>query len=209
MGGTRESILNEITAWVVSESGPINTYWIHGLPGIGRTSLAHSICQTLDERNQLVGAFFCQRDDTSSSEPRHTLPTLIYKLAGISPSFRRIVAEWLRNNQNLTAESMKDSLFLDFILCLPGKPNEHSLAFVIDALDECGNSHTLQDVLKALTDAAALAPWLKIIITRRPRPISNVSFMASPARRIHSMIWVPTRGRMMICAPSPEPSSPW
>jgi Cdc6-like AAA superfamily ATPase len=99
MEGTRESILNEITAWVTNGSGPSNTYWIYGLPGIGKTSLAHSICQTLDERNQLVGAFFCQRDDTNSSEPRNILPTLIYKLAEISPSFRRIVAERLRSNQ--------------------------------------------------------------------------------------------------------------
>ena len=168
MGGTRESILNEITAWVTSESGSNNTYWIYGLPGIGKTSLAHSICQTLDKRKHLIGAFFCQRDDTNSSEPRNILPTLIYKLAGISPRFRSIVAERLRSEQNLTAESMEDTLFLDFILSLPGQPNEHSLAFVVDALDECGNSQTRPEILKALTDAAALAPWLKIIITSRP-----------------------------------------
>ena len=168
MGGTRESILSGITAWVTNQSGPNNTYWIYGLPGIGKTSLAHSICQTLDKQNQLVGAFFCQRDDTSSSDPRNILPTLIYKLAGISPSFRGIVAERLRSNQNLTTESMEDELFLDFILSLPGQPNDHSLAFVVDALDECGNSQTRPDVLKALTDAAARAPWLKIIITSRP-----------------------------------------
>ena len=168
MGGTRESILDEITAWVTKGSGPSNTYWIYGLPGIGKTSLAHSICQTLDKRNQLIGSFFCQRDDTSSSEPGNILPTLIYKLAGISPSFRRIVAERLRSNQNLTTESMEDTLFLNFIGSLPCQPNEQSLAFVIDALDECGNSRTRPDVLKVLTDAAALAPWLKIIITSRP-----------------------------------------
>ncbi len=168
MGGTRESILDGIITWVTNGSGSSNIYWIYGLPGIGKTSLAHSICQTLDEQNQLVGAFFCQRDDPNSSEPRNIIPTLIYKLAGISPNFRRIVAERLRSNQNLTAESMKDTLFLDFILSMPAQPNEHPLAFVIDALDECGNSKSRPDVLKALADAAALAPWLKIIITSRP-----------------------------------------
>ena len=168
MEGTRKPILNEITSWVANGSGLSNTYWIYGLPGIGKTSLAHSICETLDERNQLIGAFFCQRDDTNSSEPRNILPTLIFKLAENSPAFRRIVAERLRSKPNLTMESMKDTHFLDFILSHPGQPNEHSRAFVIDALDECGNQSNRQDVLKALTDAAARAPWLKIIITSRP-----------------------------------------
>jgi hypothetical protein len=168
MKGTRQSILDEVIAWVANGSEQSNTYWIYGLPGIGKTSLAHSICETLHERNQLVGAFFCQRDNTNSSDPRNILPTLIYKLAEISPTFRGIVAERLRSNPNLTTESMKDTHVLDFILSMPGQPNEHSLAFVIDALDECGNNKSRQDVLKTLTDTAALAPWLKIIITSRP-----------------------------------------
>ena len=168
MEGTRQSILNEVTTWVTDGSGSSNTYWIYGLPGIGKTSLAHSICKTLDQRNQLIGAFFCQRDNTNSSEPRNILPTLIYKLAENSRAFRRIVAERLRSKPNMTTESMEDAHFLDFILSLPRQPNEHSRAFVIDALDECGNNQSRQDVLRTLTDAAALVPWLKIIITSRP-----------------------------------------
>ena len=68
----------------------------------------------------------------------------------------------------MTLESMENTLFLDFILSLPGQPNQHPLTFVIDALDECGNSQTCPDVLKVLTNTAALALWLKIIITSRP-----------------------------------------
>ena len=168
MEGTRQSIVNEVITWVTNGSRSSNTYWIYGLPGIGKTSLAHSICKTLDQRNQLIGAFFCQRDDTNSSEPRNILPTLIYKLAETSPAFRRIVAERLRIKPNLTTESMEDTVILDFILSLPSQPNVQPIAFVIDALDECGNHKTRQDVLKALTDAAARVPWLKIIVTSRP-----------------------------------------
>jgi hypothetical protein len=168
MKGTRQSILDEVTAWVSNGLGQSNTYWIYGLPGIGKTSLAHSICKTLDDRNQLIGAFFCQRDDTNSSEPRNILPTLIYKLAKISSTFQTRVAERLRSKPNLTTESMDNTQFLDFILSMPDQPNEHSRAFVIDALDECGNNESRQDLLKALTDVAARAPWLKVIITSRP-----------------------------------------
>jgi len=168
MEGTRQSILTKVVAWVANGSVPSNTYWIYGLPGIGKTSLSHSICKTLDEQNQLIGSFFCQRDDTNSNDPRNIFPTLIYKLTEISPTFRRIVAEQLRSKPNLTTESMTDTHFLDFILSMPSQANEHCRAFVIDALDECGNNQSRRDVLKTLTDVAARAPWLKIIITSRP-----------------------------------------
>jgi len=190
MDGTRESILNEVTGWMTNESGQkgalqSNIYWIYGLPRIGKTALAHSICERLNERKQLVGAFFCRRDDTHSSKPRNILPTLIYKLVEISPPFQRIVAKGLRGDPNLTTESMKDSLFLDFIRSLPRHLDEHSLAFVIDALDKCGDIHSHPDFLKALTDAAAQAPWLRIIITSRTE-VDIQCFFKGLARPSHS-----------------------
>jgi hypothetical protein len=170
MDGTRQSILNEFTSWVSQERNGAprsNAYWVHGSPGIGKTSLAHSICASIHDRGQLAGAFFCRRDDPNLSEPRHILPTLINKLAGIFPPFRTIVANRLRNDPNLSPESMKSSLFLDFIHDLPRQP-KHPLVFVIDALDECGDGQSRPVLLKVLIDAAAHAPWLKIIITSRP-----------------------------------------
>ena len=55
---------------------------------------------------------------------------------------------------------------LDFIRSLPHHP-EHALVFVIDALDECGDTRSCPGLLKNLTDATTQAPWLKIIITSR------------------------------------------
>ena len=171
MDGTRQALLNQITDWVANnwsqEDVPQRTaYWIYGSPGIGKTSLAHSICASLHERNHLAGAFFCRRDDPILSEPINILPTFIHKLATLFPPFRSIVAKHLREDPNLTPESMKGSLFLDFIRSLPRHP-EHTLVFVIDALDECGEARSRPRLLKVLTDAVAQAPWLKIIVTSR------------------------------------------
>ena len=166
MEGTRESLLNQIKTWATNKSGQSNTYWIYGLPGIGKTSLAHSICKRLHDRQHLAGAFFCQRDNPNTSEPGNILPTLIYRLAELFPPFRSIVANCLRNDPNLTPESMKDSLLLDLIRDLPCQP-KHALVFVMDALDECGDDQSRPVLLEALTDAAAHAPWFKIIITSR------------------------------------------
>jgi len=172
MEGTRQSILNRIMAWATdpqerNDAPRKNTYWFYGSPGIGKTSLAHSICERLHDRKHLAGAFFCRRDDPDLSEPRNILPTLITKLARILPPFRRIVADRLRNDPNLTSKSMKHTLFLEFIRDLPREPM-HALVFVIDALDECGDDRSRAAFLKVLTDLAVHAPWLKIIITSRP-----------------------------------------
>ena len=185
MEGTRKFLLKEITDWVASISGQGdtlhgNTYWIYGSPGIGKTSLAHSICASLHDHEQLAGAFFCRRDDPNLSEPRNILPTLIHKLALIFPPFRSIVAQHLRKDPNVTPESMKHTLFLDFIRTLPRLP-KRTLVFVIDALDECGNAHTRPGILSALTGAAVHAPWLRVIVTSRPE-VDIQRFFDSPTQ---------------------------
>ena len=188
MEGTRRVALKEITDWVSSVSGQGvvlhgNTYWIHGLPGIGKTSLAHSICASLHEHGQLAGAFFCRRDDPNLSEPGNILPTLIHNLATVFPHFRSLVAERLRNDTNLTRESMKHILFLDLIRRLSRLP-KRTLTLVIDALDECGSTQTRRAILNALTDAAVHVPWLKVIITSRPE-IDIQRFFDGPTQLSH------------------------
>ena len=171
MRGTRRFLLNQVRNWATKESGQKdenNTYWIYGSPGIGKTAFAHSICASLHEGNHLAGAFFCQRDDGTPKEPVNILPTLIYKLAMRFPPFRRLVAERLRDNPNLIPGSMKPFLLLGLICKLPCPPTRN-LVFVIDAIEECGDSHTRPGILRALIRTAAHAPWLRIIITSRSK----------------------------------------
>ena len=191
MEGTREAILKRIMEWVPNPQENLqernwksqgDIYWVYGSPGLGKTALAHSVCATLQDREQLAGAFFCQRDNKSLSEPGNILSTLIYKLAGIFPHFRTIVAEHLSKDPNLTPQSMPDTLLVDFIHSLRRPPMQPTLVFVIDALDECGNSQSRSDLLKVLIDAAALAPWLKIIVTSRPEVDIIQSFLTVPAK---------------------------
>ena len=170
MRGTRGFFLDQVISWATKESSKkeeSNTYWIYGLPGIGKTTLAHSICARLHEKNHLAGAFFCQRDHGRLNEAANILPTLIYKLAILFPPFRRLVAGCLRDNPNLVPGSMKPFLLLGLICQLPSPP-KRTLVLVIDGFDQCGDSHTRPGILRALIHAAAHAPWLKIIITSRP-----------------------------------------
>jgi hypothetical protein len=181
MNGTRESILNQIIAWATNTTpqniSQSNIYWVYGLPGIGKTSMAHSICASLHDRRHLAGAFFCRRDVPNLNEPQNILPTLMYKLAIQFPPFRSVVVERLRQDPHLTPESMNSSVFLDLLHNLPRHP-EHTLVFVIDALDESGDRWNRSGMLNLLTRAATQTPWLKIIVTSRPEVDIQHAFQA-------------------------------
>jgi hypothetical protein len=181
MKGTRESILHQIIAWATRNPSQNvsqgNISWVYGLPGIGKTSLANSICVSLLERGHLAGAFFCQRGDPHLNKPRNILPTLIYKLAIQFPPFGSVVAERLRQEPHLTPESMNSSVFLDLLHKLPRHP-EHTLVFVIDALDESGDRWSRSGILSLLTLAATQPPWLKVIVTSRPEVDIQHAFQA-------------------------------
>ena len=186
--GTRKFLLSQVISWATEEAGQnekSNTYWIYGLSGTGKTTLAHSICASLHKENHLAGAFFCQRDVGNLNEPKNILPTLIHKLAIVFPPFRRLVAEHLRDNPNLMPGSMKPFLLLGLIRKVPCPP-KRTLVFVIDAINECGDAFTRPGILRALTLATVHAPWLKVIITSRPevdiRHVFDTLVGSSPIR---------------------------
>ena len=224
MDSTRQTLLNQITDWVSNKHGQENAlqrnvYWFFSSPGIGKTSLAHSICANLHEQNHLAGAFFCRRDDPNLSEPINVLPTFIYKLAILFPPFRTIVAEHLRRDPNITPDSMEYSLFLGFIRQLPSPP-KRTLVFVIDALDECGSKRSRPNILKALTDAAARTPWLRVIITSRPEAdiehffdglalLSHLRYDLSADEEITSDIRTFAQARFGLVALTRYLPSPW
>jgi len=186
MEGTRKSFLRQIIAWVTNglkQTDGKNTYWIHGPPGIGKTSLAHSICASLHDKEQLAGEFFCQSGVQELRDPRNILPTLIRKLTILFPPFRSIVAGYLRNYTTVTLESMQPTLLLDFIRKLPRLPKK-TLVFVIDAFDECGSIQSRPGILNALTEATTYAPWLKVIITSRPE-VDIQQFFDGPTQLSH------------------------
>ena len=186
MEGTRNSLLNQIIAWATDRSTRKdggNMFWIYGLPGIGKTALAHSIYKILHERKHLAGAFFCRRNDPNLDKPGIVLPTLIYHLTITFPTFRSVVAAHLRNNLNTAPESMDDTLLSDLISSLPRHP-KRNLVFIIDAFDECGDARSRPYILKALTEVGAQAPWLRIIITSRPE-VDIQRFFATPTLSSH------------------------
>ncbi|KAG8797552.1 hypothetical protein FRC16_008746, partial [Serendipita sp. 398] len=175
MEGTRTSLLDDIVDWAIRSddsrgasetANPHHVYWLYGIPGIGKTAMANSICARLHKEGRLGGTFFCRRDDPDLSDPRSVLPTLIFNLAETWGAYRKLVADKLRKDPKLTRNSSDNELFLQLLESLRSHPS-HSLVLVIDALDECGDNITRNSIISTLVDACSRVSWLRIIVTSR------------------------------------------
>ena len=60
MKGTRVAILQDLEAWAMDTDAP-HIFWLSGMAGTGKSSIARSFAHILKEGGRLGGSFFCSR----------------------------------------------------------------------------------------------------------------------------------------------------
>ncbi|KAH7317527.1 hypothetical protein B0J17DRAFT_773342 [Rhizoctonia solani] len=68
--GTRTAIIAGLNDWLNS-SASASTYWMNGMAGTGKTTIAYSFCEEAEKCKQLVASFFCTRN---SVELKDSMP---------------------------------------------------------------------------------------------------------------------------------------
>lgn len=133
MQGTRTMILDDITTWAIKTfdrdtpahcPNTDNIFWLYGMPGLGKTSVANSLCHLLHNKRSLGGSFFCRRDDPILREPKRVLPTLIYRLAGMWSPYATLVAQALRDDPTLVGFNARRASVKAFTIVAKA-PNSH------------------------------------------------------------------------------------
>jgi len=181
MAGTREGVLTKFVAWVKDD--PMAIFWLAGMAGTGKTSIAVTLCRMLrgDPGVLLAGGYFCSRSAGSiaRTDVRRIIPTLAALLADQSQEFAEALAAELENNRRVGHKPIAEQI--DLLLRKPLAALSSSpipIIFVIDALDECDNELELAELLKLIADFDC-ATKVKFILTSRPElhirgtPISN------------------------------------
>ncbi|KIM27015.1 hypothetical protein M408DRAFT_176573, partial [Serendipita vermifera MAFF 305830] len=176
MDGTRTQVINDVFIWTSEQIGNDvapqrrnvdSMLWVYGMPGIGKSAIANSICRQLDDIKKLGGSFFCRRDDPARSETKSVLPTLIYRLAQMHGPYRSRVAQVLRDDPQLAPQLASGELFLSSLQSVKAHP-PRTFVLVIDALDECGEPDARRQLLGHLLKACQRNHWLKAIVISRP-----------------------------------------
>ncbi|EUC60431.1 vegetative incompatibility protein HET-E-1, putative, partial [Rhizoctonia solani AG-3 Rhs1AP] len=171
LDGTREALLNKIITWTQNRENSEAFMWISGQAGMGKTSVANTLCQRLDNVQALAGSFFCRRDDPNSNDPLSLINNLICGIGMKCPAYANQVAIAIRANPTLCSSHL--SLRYQGLVVKPLQQLEHmpmpiTLVVVVDGLDECGDSISRGIALQKLFEMSRLVPWLKVIFTGRP-----------------------------------------
>ncbi|KAG8745418.1 hypothetical protein FRC10_008128 [Ceratobasidium sp. 414] len=170
--GTRVDVIDELARWAQkSDVGP-RLAWVHGLAGLGKSSIATSLCLRLDGQGVLASSFFCKRDNPELRDPRRVVTTVVYGLALRWEAYRGAVVAAIRDDLELSSKHIQP--LYDALVTAPlralGQTERPTgtLVVVIDALDECGDTITRRQLLTCLRDMSQLISSLKIIATSRP-----------------------------------------
>ncbi|KEP47594.1 putative vegetative incompatibility protein HET-E-1, partial [Rhizoctonia solani 123E] len=171
---TRETVFQQLDEW--SNTSGSHLFWMNGMAGTGKTTIAYTYAKVLSERQTPVICFFCSRVDPTCRNARHIIPTLVHQLTRLSETFRNRLGNLLRKDPSLAGSTSIPHQF-ENLLEAPFKGIEdqvpEGIVVIIDALDECDNPDSDFQLVKLFLDhlvKCAEGLPLKFLITSRPEP---------------------------------------
>ncbi|TFK59730.1 hypothetical protein BDN72DRAFT_965954 [Pluteus cervinus] len=170
---TCSDIFIELDRWAMAKSEKI--FWLHGVAGMGKSTIAATYFNRLKAQKMLTGYHICSRDTTIHQSPIQLVLNLCYHLAMAYKPFSRMVVKAIKADTSFTPNSMPVAeLFDHFILQSVKALQERqyrptTIVLIIDALDECGNNAgERHDVIQRLEELVMCCDWIKVFITSRP-----------------------------------------
>ncbi|KAH7316370.1 hypothetical protein B0J17DRAFT_606013 [Rhizoctonia solani] len=158
--GTRELQIKSLLIWArTPKAGKI--YWMNGMAGTGKTTIAYSICTELDVTSKPT------KPPNLTASPCITTYPCSGQVSSVPETYRNI----LESDSDVSTRALKiqyqklivepltmvnDTLPTDFIV-------------VIDALDECENLNSLGEILDLLLSTPTILP-IRFLISSRPEP---------------------------------------
>ena len=152
-------------------------FWLNGLAGTGKTTIAYTVAQNCRDKGVLGASFFCSRSIADCNDPSKIFTTIAYQLGLFYTPLRDRMAEVLQKDPSLVYSSVSRQLEELIVKPLASLRDGIPLCIVvIDALDECSNPRTTSMALSALLKyAEALFPLL-FFVTSRPESHIVTSF---------------------------------
>jgi NACHT domain len=166
--GTRVDVLRNIHDWIRTDGTSL--FWLNGVAGTGKSTIAHSIAQACDLQGSLGASFFFSRDQQARRETRFLFQTIAFQLGCAHPALKLHIANALEDQSILTSNSRRQfqQLILEPIFRIKDSFSS-PIVVVLDALDECEEEAAVSHVIQLLASELKNRNIpLKFFVTSRP-----------------------------------------
>ncbi|KAK1242827.1 hypothetical protein MKX08_005639, partial [Trichoderma sp. CBMAI-0020] len=165
---TRVELLEKLSVWIAEPSSkPI--FWLNGMAGTGKSTVARTLAQVRAEANDLGATFFFKRGETDRTSLKGFVATLARQLATNVPGLDVHIKAAIDADSTIVDKRVQDQ-FRRLIIEPLSKVSktQSSLVFVIDALDECEEDSDVSLLIRLFSTAQSTSSRLRIFITSRP-----------------------------------------
>ena len=159
---TRRAVLKKIMDWVKDVNKVALFLWLYGPAGTGKSAIAQTIAELLEEAGLLAAAFFFSRNAAGRNDKAPLVATIVYQLVKSIPEIRAHVFEAVEHDPALFSCSIQVQIEALIIKPLNAVANNKKLAptllsrprlIILDGLDECRTTSAQTHILNALSTA--------------------------------------------------------
>jgi hypothetical protein len=159
---TREAVLKKIMDWVKDADKVALILWLYGPARAGKSAIAQTIAELLEEAGLLAAAFFFSRIAAGHNDKTPLVATLVYQLIISIPEIRAHVLGALEQDPALFSRSIEAQIEALIIKPLNAVATDETLApillsrprlIILDGLDECRTTSSQTHTLNALSTA--------------------------------------------------------
>jgi hypothetical protein len=185
---TRQDILSEIINWATDHTNSQNVFWLHGLAGLGKSTISTTVANFFRDLGRLGAFIFFDRTFPERSHPSKVIRTLAYKLGTFDPRIGTAIAAAIDSFPDVKDASLVvqfTKLIVEPLASLPDLDIAGPIVLVFDALDECGDSAERTTLLEVLgMQWSRLPSIIRILVTGRPLEDITAAFQGK--QNIHA-----------------------
>ncbi|OCH90160.1 WD40 repeat-like protein [Obba rivulosa] len=164
---TRQSALDRILCWVEDKSA-CGVYWLTGVAGCGKSTIAHTVAKVLNDNHRLGASFFFDRNDASLNNARLFCTTIASQLARYDPALRQAIVDAIKQDPGIDAKPPPNQMGPLISATTKKVHFTVPLVIVIDAIDESGTPDSRKEFMTMLRrELLTLSAQVKVLITSR------------------------------------------
>jgi hypothetical protein len=176
LAGTRQEILAQMLTWAEEPCQGFSVFWLAGLAGTGKSSIAKTFCEQLAGNSTLMATFFASRNSAERRDPFNIILTLAYELAVTDPRIRSHVLSAVRTPPDVMQRSMKEQIERLLEVPLSQALSDRPFVMAIDALDECDKIGRVEggSLIPLLAEALRNLPVKLLVTSRQERSLEGM-----------------------------------